>query len=717
MDTGIPNTQKKIGRLKSLIFLLSFFYFSTSFAFAQQLSGSYTIGVSADYPTFSDAVSALTSNGISGPVTFDVQTGTYTEQILLGAITGASETNTITFQSQSGIAEDVVIQYAATGTADNYVIRFDSGSHYVLKNIKVLALGTTYARTIHAQGDIQNISIEGCVIESPDTGIANGDRGNVVFEPSTSSHIKLIDNAIQGGSVGLNYKGGTAGTYRAPGFELRDNEIEGAYAYGVFLQYLTDAVIEGNTVTMRTVPWSQSYSMKLDNVEGAVRVIGNRLSGSIYEGLSVSSGQAAADTPGLVANNWIQNIGNFRTVYLSSNSHLYFYHNSLNAIDDRTGAYPMHYSGGFGNTGNRITNNIFKSNGAVAIYVSNSNALEEMDYNDLYTSGTYLAQLGTSEQFGDLASWQSRWGVDANSLSFDPHFASDTDLTASSPALANAGTPLTEVPTDINGVTRDATPSIGANEIDTNALTPLSGTYTINPSGTGDRNFTTIQSTVEAMEQNGVAGPVIFEIASGVYEEQVHIGDIAGGSESNTVTYESATSNREDVVLQFASQAEATNHVVLLENASDLVFRNLTVKALNTNYAFTFRGVNRLDNILIEGCRMESPDTEVDVVDRGNVRLELSNSSGIRIVGSQIVGGRASLYYSGGGSSYRAPGFELRDNEIEGAYAYGVFLQYLTDAVIEGNTVTMRTVPWSQSYSMKLDNVEGAVRVIGNRLS
>ncbi|WP_169712822.1 hypothetical protein, partial [Algoriphagus faecimaris] len=184
---------------------------------------------------------------------------------------------------------------------------------------------------------------------------------------------------------------------------------------------------------------------------------------------------------------------------------------------------------GLASAGNRIKNNIFRANTGQAVYVSNSTGLVEMDYNDLFTSGTYVGRLG-SEYFGDLESWKNRWTVDANSLSFDPQFASDTDLTASSPALANAGTPLTEVTTDINGVARKATPSIGANEYDSDGLSPLSGTYTIDPSGTGDRNFTTIQSTVDAMILNGVDGPVVFEIASGTYEEQVLINDIAGGS-------------------------------------------------------------------------------------------------------------------------------------------------------------------------------------------
>ncbi|TFV92325.1 hypothetical protein E4S40_15890, partial [Algoriphagus kandeliae] len=373
MDTGIPNTQKKIGRLKSLIFLLSFFYFSTAVAFAQQLSGSYTIGASGNYATFSDAVSDLTSNGISGPVTFEVQAGTYTEQILLGAISGASETNTITFQSESGNAGDVVIQYAATGTADNYVIRLDNSSHLIFRNLTIQSQGNGYSWTISAINELNDLLVEQCVLSAPDWNSRNFNAGNVRLNPSLSSNVRLINNRISGGDHGLYYVGGSSSS-RSPGFELRDNEIAGPFAYGVYLQYLTGAVIEGNTVTMRGTSWSSSYSMKIDQVEDALRVVGNRLRGSNDEGLEITYSNGTAESPGLVANNWIQNKGNRRTVFLYYNSHLNFYHNSINAINGSGSAYSIQYDGAFGQSGNRIVNNIFKANVAEAVYVSNSNA-------------------------------------------------------------------------------------------------------------------------------------------------------------------------------------------------------------------------------------------------------------------------------------------------------------------------------------------------------
>ncbi|MEB2783009.1 hypothetical protein U3A58_21730, partial [Algoriphagus sp. C2-6-M1] len=189
-----------------------------------------------------------------------------------------------------------------------------------------------------------------------------------------------------------------------------------------------------------------------------------------------------------------------------------------------------------------------------------------------------------------------------NSLNADPQYLSDTDLIASSPALANAGFQLPEVPEDINGDSRKATPTIGANEYDAAALVPLSGIYTIDPLGTGERNFSTFQQSVDAMVLNGLGGAVTFQVAAGTYTEQIEIPDLSGGSASNTVTYESATVTAEDVVVTFAASTSEMNYVIGFDNASDIILRNLKLVATGTTYGRTVAAWNRADNLTIEGC-------------------------------------------------------------------------------------------------------------------
>ncbi|WP_425639173.1 HYR domain-containing protein [Algoriphagus yeomjeoni] len=697
---------------KSFFALVLFFSLFSGNSYAQQLSGTYSIGSSADYPTFTDAVSALTINGISGPVIFNIQNGTYTEQVTIGAIPGASEVNTVTFQSQSGNPADVEIQHSAVAVADNFVIQLDNAANIILRNFTIQSQGTAYARTIFAQNAIQNILIEGSHLIAPLTTTVNFERGNVVLTPTTSENIRFIDNQITGGSNGIYFRGGTNSSFRGAGIEVSNNTISEIYSYGIYLDRLTGAVVEDNRVTMRATSWSSSYTLELSEVEGATRVVGNRLFGARQYGLNMQFCNAVEGSPALVANNMIGSSSGGQTVFMYYNTHVNFYHNSV--LNTAAGE-AIQYNG-TGSTGNRIKNNIFRANTGQAVYVGNSTGLVELDYNDLFTSGTYVGRWGSSYA-GDVLEWRTLSSLDANSISFDPQFVSDTDLTASSPALANAGTPLAEVTTDINGVARKATPSMGANEYDSEGLSPLSGTYTVDPEGSGDRNFTAIQSTVDAMILNGIEGPVVFKIASGTYEEQVLIKDIAGGSSTNTVTYVPANGTLGDVTIQFSSTVSADNYVIKLDNASDLIFRNLVIEATSTSFARTIWAVSRLDNILIEGCRIESPDTGGTNAELGNVRLDASISTNVRLINNQIVGGRKGVYYRGGSSSaYRAPGFEMRGNEITGPFQYGIYLDRLTEAVVEDNRVTMRATSWSSSYALELSEVEGATRVVGNRL-
>uniref|UniRef100_UPI003217BA1E hypothetical protein n=1 Tax=uncultured Draconibacterium sp. TaxID=1573823 RepID=UPI003217BA1E len=342
----------------------------------------------------------------------------------------------------------------------------------------------------------------------------------------------------------------------------------------------------------------------------------------------------------------------------------------------------------YNTSGNLFKNNIFKANTSYTVYVGNSAGIQEMDYNDFYTSGANLARWGNT-YLGDLSDWQSISGKDANSLNFDPQFQGDTELYASSPALANAGTALTEVTTDIDGTTRKATPSIGANEYDAAALVPLSGTYTIDSTGTGDRNFISFNAAVDSMLINGLAGAVIFEVASDSINEQVIIPDISGGSESNTVTFEAASGNPADVVVMHAATAAGDNFVFRFDNASDIILRNLTIIADGTTgFTRAIHMQNRADNILVENCTIESPLSTSASGDRQVVRIVPSTSSNIRFLNNTITGGSYSIVSVGSSNtSFRAEGYEFIGNQLLDAYYGGLSLEYLNGAIVSGNTI------------------------------
>jgi len=89
------------GKIQGFLWLAGI-VFSSITAVAQPLSGNYTIDAglpsgTTNFTSFTEAVTALSTNGITAPVVFTASSGVYTEQLIIPQITGSSAVNTITF--------------------------------------------------------------------------------------------------------------------------------------------------------------------------------------------------------------------------------------------------------------------------------------------------------------------------------------------------------------------------------------------------------------------------------------------------------------------------------------------------------------------------------------------------------------------------------------------------------------------------------------------
>ena len=69
----------------------------------------------------------------------------------------------------------------------------------------------------------------------------------------------------------------------------------------------------------------------------------------------------------------------------------------------------------------------------------------------------------------------------------------------------------------------------------------MSGTYTIDPKGSGSRNFTDFQNAAYQLYVRGINGPVVFEVASGTYSSNpIYLPAVATASSSaRTITFRS----------------------------------------------------------------------------------------------------------------------------------------------------------------------------------
>jgi len=223
----------------------------TSPLFAQ-LSGSYTIDPSGtgtnNYTSFTSAISALSTSGVSGAVTFNVKQGTYTEQVTIPAVTGASATNKITFQADPTNTSAATVTYSPTGTTDNWTVRLNGCNDVTIKGLTITTGGTTYGRLVDHTGNVTNISL----LDNTFNGVAGTSTssyfaGIYYTSPSEAKGVWHVEgNTMNNISYGV-YVYGSSYTTSMDSIFIENNVINTSY-YGLYPRYAKYQKVHGNTV-------------------------------------------------------------------------------------------------------------------------------------------------------------------------------------------------------------------------------------------------------------------------------------------------------------------------------------------------------------------------------------------------------------------------------------------------------------------------------------
>lgn len=443
----------KIKSTTTIIFLFCSFLSLSSLAIP--LSGTYTIGgASPDYPSFTAAAAALTTNGVSGRVTFNVRPGVYNEQFTLPAITGSSNLNRITFQAESGVASSVTITYTATGTNDNYVV-FVNGTDYItFRNLTISAIGSTYAKAFVIRNNSIYDSVANCILSnSPSSyGVGTSQVVDAYAYNGNQDYFVFSGNQVTGGSFGFQMEGGSA-----VGLVIENNTWTNNAYMALDLNGCKNAIIRGNIIN------NPSFGIMIWNGCDGVRIYQNHITAG--NGLYIPSAGVVGNE-GLIYNNFFY--CTTYAIYGINTTNQIFYHNTAVA-KNASGSLAVYMYGGCSN--NIFRNNIFvNSAGGKVVSISPPAAVSVSDYNDFYTTGASLGEWNGTN-CSSLAAWQATSGKDANSRSLAPPFVSSTDLHLTSYSTMNFGTPLNVVPTDIDGDVRSTVnPVVGGDEGNTNPI-------------------------------------------------------------------------------------------------------------------------------------------------------------------------------------------------------------------------------------------------------
>jgi len=238
---------------------------------------------------------------------------------------------------------------------------------------------------------------------------------------------------------------------------------------------------------------------------------------------------------------------------------------------------------------------------------------------------------------------------------------------------------------------------------------PMSGTYTIGASGS---DYASITAAVDALTCSGVNGPVTFNIASGTYNETDNIPAIVGASATNTITFQSATGNRDSVTIAFATTS-SNLFVFRLANAQYVTIKNLTVQntaATTSSRAIEIAGGNVLtfDNVRVLMPTMTGTSYGMFNTNTG--------SDSVVIVNSLFSGGYYG-YYNTGSTTVRHTSTNISNNVFTNQYYYGIYAYYNDGIIIHNNNIGnfTNTFNYGIDYSYGYNNIR-ASSVTNNRI-
>ncbi|MCX6351299.1 MAG: T9SS type A sorting domain-containing protein [Bacteroidetes bacterium] len=243
---------------------------------------------------------------------------------------------------------------------------------------------------------------------------------------------------------------------------------------------------------------------------------------------------------------------------------------------------------------------------------------------------------------------------------------------------------------------------------------PLSGTYTINPNGSGSRNVKTFNDAVQLLKDSGVNGAVVFNVADGKYSEQVEIIDINGASATNNITFQSASNDSTKAVVDFKSFGGTSNYTLFLNRCKYFNFNTLTFMRSDSVNSKEGRVIQIFgsNNISFNGCKFlgikTKTSTNTEVI-RSIAGLPINKN--ISFKNSILRNGQYNILWLQKDTTILDSNIAFINNTFDSAKFNACSFNYLVGFKFSGNKVTFNS---GSNTAILLYQVCGKTQITNN---
>jgi PKD repeat protein len=245
----------------------------------------------------------------------------------------------------------------------------------------------------------------------------------------------------------------------------------------------------------------------------------------------------------------------------------------------------------------------------------------------------------------------------------------------------------------------------------------LSGTYTIDPSGSGTNNFTTFAAANNSLAIYGVAGPVLFKVANGTYSEQVVVPYVSGTNANNTITFDGGDAKKTII----APVPNSGNFSAFkISNTSWVTVRNMTfaptgsyqwgfqIASVGSGYGSNIKVIKC--NILVDSSNYGSTNYIPVVTNDGGTGWTNSGQSiNLSFDSCYISGGYAAISFNA--SNNPAYGYMVNHSTVKNFVQYGIWENSIGELKVMNSYIASHK---SSTYAIGLFYLNGNANTAGH---